>query len=195
MNPTLNHYLNAGAGQPDPGTPQATPRQSGYQQMQTRALTPVKCAVCGGDWFFEVNLNQYSNQYSATPGGDLQIISNTNMQVRICPCGQPFRPNVGGVRSGHTGNENVSGLMQALENAIRARSELPAMIQEMASRAVTREELDVQLAGLRQSLEEIAKAVEQFGTAAEPPADGVSVADSAPAARKTSSKKPAEEKK
>ena len=38
--------------------------------------------------------------YSASPGGDMNPISTTNHQIRVCICGQPFKPNIGGVRSG-----------------------------------------------------------------------------------------------
>ena len=68
--------------------------------MQARVNQPVACAVCGSDWFYEVTLQQYADMYSASPGGDMNPISTTNHQIRICVCGQPFKPNIGGVRSG-----------------------------------------------------------------------------------------------
>ena len=92
--------------------------------MQNQVNQPVTCGVCGSDWFYEVTLQQYANMYSASPGGDMTPISTTAHQIRVCICGQPFKPNIGGVRSGRTGNLSVTAVMEAIETAIASRARI-----------------------------------------------------------------------
>ena len=125
------------------------------QRLQDAATRPVTCTVCGSEWFYEVTLQQYANMYSSTPGGDMHPIGQMNHQVRICPCGQPYRPNIGGVRAGRTGNESVVGVMAALENAIQLRAQVPAMIQKLAQDLVSREELMAVVASLAERLDSL----------------------------------------
>lgn len=114
---------------------------------------PVVCSVCGSDWFYEVTLQQYSNMYSASPGGDMNPISTTNHQIRICICGQPFKPNIGGVRSGRTGNTSVVGVMEAIEKALIGRAQVPGMIAQMSEDVVSKGNLAILLEPLIKRIE------------------------------------------
>src|ERR1039458_9291458 len=63
------------------------------------AELPSKCEYCGSTWFAELTFNQYSaDAYSAAPGGDIQPISLMPMPIRVCLCGMPMAPNLGGDR-------------------------------------------------------------------------------------------------
>jgi hypothetical protein len=68
-------------------------------------------------------------------------ISVTNHQIQVCPCGQPVRPNIGGVRAGRTGNQAQSSVMEAIEGAIKSRSAIPEMLAGLSHASATREEL------------------------------------------------------
>jgi len=101
---------------------------------------PITCHVCGGEWFYEVTLQQYASMYSASPGGDIHPISTTSHQIRICICGQPFQPNIGGVRSGRSGSVSVTGVMESLKKAVDSRAQVPSMVSKMGEDVVSREE-------------------------------------------------------
>jgi hypothetical protein len=141
MNPTIANYLGGQpASQPAADQP-IQPQGTGLQRMQAQVNLPVACSVCGSDWFYEVTLQQYGNMYSASPGGDMNPISTTNRQIRVCICGQPFKPNIGGVRSGRTGNLSVTGVMDSIEKAINTRAQIPGLLTKMAEDVVSRGEL------------------------------------------------------
>ena len=67
-------------------------------------------------------------------------VSTTSHQIRICPCGQPYKPNIGGVRSGRTGNLSVSGVLTAIESAITSRGQVPGLIQKLSEDVINRAE-------------------------------------------------------
>lgn len=77
--------------------------------MTQRVNKPSECQYCGSTWFSEMIFNQYSaDAYSAAPGGDIQPISLMPMPIRVCLCGMPMAPNLGGASlGGRTPNESV----------------------------------------------------------------------------------------
>jgi hypothetical protein len=87
--------------------------------MSDRVNDPSKCEYCGSTWFAELTFNQYSaDAYSAAPGGDIQPISLMPMPIRVCLCGMPMAPNLGGASlGGRTPNENVSSFNGSLRVA------------------------------------------------------------------------------
>ena len=87
--------------------------------MTQRINEPSKCEHCGSTWFCELTFNQYSaDAYSAAPGGDIQPISLMPMPIRVCLCGMPLAPNLGGASlGGRTPNENVSSFNGSLRVA------------------------------------------------------------------------------
>jgi hypothetical protein len=151
--------------------------------MTQRVNKPSACEYCGSTWFAELTFNQYSaDAYSAAPGGDIQPISLMPMPIRVCLCGMPMAPNLGGAAlGGRTPNESVSSFNGSLRVAaakILARA-TPAlagtedgeavkrMIQNVASRVAKIESvpsdgelilsLQTRLASLEAALAEVRK--------------------------------------
>ena len=108
--------------------------------------------------------------YSSTPGGDLHPIGQTNHQIRICPCGQPFLPNIGGVRAGRVGNESTTAVMAAIKNAIQLRAQMPEAVQSLAQDMVSKEELMTVINSLAERIDALER----------PATDAVSQPDTAP---------------
>ena len=94
-------------------------RQAALTERQAEAAV---CDNCGSSWFCEVEFNQYrSGTYSSAPGGDLDVINPMPMRIRVCACGKPYRPNVGGAfHGGRTPNEQMGSFAGSLEKAIAA---------------------------------------------------------------------------
>jgi hypothetical protein len=87
--------------------------------MTQRVNQPLQCEYCSSTWFCELTFNQYSKDaYSAAPGGDIQPISLMPMPIRVCLCGMPMAPNLGGASlGGRTPNESVSSFNGSLRVA------------------------------------------------------------------------------
>ena len=153
MNPTIQKYLGGPVAQPADAETALQQPATGLQRMQQRVNQPVTCPVCGSDWFAEVTLQQYADMYSASPGGDMHPISTTSHQIRICICGHPLRPNIGGVRSGRTGNLSTTGVMAAIEGAINSRSQVLGLITKMAEDVVSRAELTAMMETVMQRID------------------------------------------
>jgi hypothetical protein len=104
-------------------TPTPRPKLSAserIQLIQNQANQPIVCAKCGSNWFTDVSFQQYSgSRYSSTPGGDIQVISSLLHRIRVCICGHPYAPNLGGVRPGRTAASEVSSFMESF-NAAKA---------------------------------------------------------------------------
>ena len=62
-------------------TPTPRPKLSTAERLalaQNQANQPIQCPKCGSLWFTDVAFNQYSgSRYSATPGGEIAVISGT----------------------------------------------------------------------------------------------------------------------
>ena len=67
-------------------------------------------------------------------------LSITSQQIRVCICGQPVRPNIGGVRGGRVGNEAQNNFMESLHGAVKSRAEVPQMIEALVNENITRSE-------------------------------------------------------
>jgi BMFP domain-containing protein YqiC len=104
-------------------------------------------------------------------------ISTTNHQLRVCVCGQPFKPNIGGVRSGRSGNLSTTGVMEAIEKAIKGRAQVPELITEMAGDVVSREEFT-------KVVEELMIRLDALGTSADTPTPAAKKASEKPAKSK-----------
>ena len=100
-------------------------RVNRLRMLQETTNRPVECPRCKGTWFREEMFQQYNaGIYSSTPGGDLQPISVTPQTIRVCLCGEPISPNLGGTRGGRTGNTELSSFLESLEKAQGLRSGL-----------------------------------------------------------------------
>jgi hypothetical protein len=90
------------------------------QALSERQSDAAVCDRCGSNWFQEVEYNQYKGAtYSSAPGGEIEQINQMPMRIRVCLCGKPYRPNVGGAfHGGRTPLEQMSSFQVALEKAI-----------------------------------------------------------------------------
>jgi hypothetical protein len=86
--------------------------------------------------------------HSASARGDLHPISVTTQQIRVCMCGQPVKPNIGGVRGGRVGNMDQNAFMESLDAALKSRSAIPEMIAALVTENVTRSEFEASEARL-----------------------------------------------
>ena len=118
-------YADDFLGVPDDRTQRL--RELARQSPKDRAASAAasvnaasSCARCGSTWFREAVFNQYkANLYSAAPGGDLEVISEMPMTIKICLCGFPAVPNVGGASlGGRTPNENLTSFNGSMKAAL-----------------------------------------------------------------------------
>ena len=111
--------------------------------MNQRVNEPSKCEYCGSTWFTEMTFNQYSaDAYSAAPGGDIQPISLMPMPIRVCLCGMPMAPNLGGASlGGRTPNESVASfggsLRVAAAKILERATAKPVLSPEMEKTAAS----------------------------------------------------------
>lgn len=102
-----------------PTQPSASER---IARAQNAINQPVSCPECGSTWFYEVTFQQYSKStYSSSPGGDLKTISVMPQQLRMCACGSPITPNIGGTRGGRTPNGELASFFDSLQGAVETR--------------------------------------------------------------------------
>ncbi len=131
---------------------------------------PAACEKCGSTWFAELTFNQYSGgMYSSAPGGDLRVISTMPQAIRVCLCGHPVSPNIGGIRGGRQPNAELGSFSVSLQSAGEHRSmfteiedKLKALIKSMALQA----DLDAvkeELAQLRKLMTEKAEEPKKNG--------------------------------
>lgn len=154
----------------------------GMARVQNAMSNAVRCAACGGEWFFVIGFNKYANQYSSMPGGDLNELSHTQT-IRICLCGEPFNPNIGGVRGGHTPNSILNDFLAALGNAKKSRAALAEQVVALAEVAAARPELEALEARIA-SLEAAAAApVAEAEAPAKPAKTGKGKGSTAPEAK------------
>lgn len=131
MNEQIRQHLSG-------GEPQQTP-SPGIARVQSAIGTPATCKSCGGEWFFIVDFNKYSNMYSSMPGGDLNALTQPQT-LRICMCGEIFEPNIGGVRGGRTPNTLLNDFLKALRASKDYRAALAVQVGALAEAAVPRED-------------------------------------------------------
>ena len=117
---------------------QQSPRER-MQAAQTAIDENTKCARCGSSWFLEGHFNQYrANVYGANPGADLSLSSTMSFPIRICLCGMPVAPNLGGaIPSGRTIKENtqsfsvsVAAAMQQFVAPVRGLTSIDMAVQD-----------------------------------------------------------------
>lgn len=129
-------------------------------RAQNALNQPVVCPDCGSTWFFEVIFQQYSKAvYSSSPGGDLKTISVMPQQIRMCGCGRPITPNLGGTRGGRTPNAEMSSFFEGLQAALNYRNQVAsgtkavnAVTGQMASQNDLKD-MTAQIAALKAELE------------------------------------------
>lgn len=86
--------------------------------VQSQANTAIVCEKCGSSWFTDVSYQQFSgSRYATTPGGDIQVISAMTPRIRVCLCGYPVVPKLGGVRPGRTAAGEVASFQESLKFA------------------------------------------------------------------------------
>ena len=157
-------------------------RQSPKQRLaerEERMNKPSECPSCGSTWFREETFNQYrAETYSARAGGDLEVISEMPQTLRVCLCGRPLSPNIGGaLHGGATPSENMTSFRQSLKSALDYLNGLGAdpvpVVRKMLATAMTQgcfaEELEKigarvgELAGVLESLTQPAPAAGKQG--------------------------------
>ena len=126
-------------------TPTPTNKPSAMERMrmiQQQANAPISCEKCGSTWFTDTGFHQFSgSRYSSTPGGDLQVVSALQQRIRVCICGHPVSPNLGGVRPGRTAASEVTSFMQSFQNAKAYLNSIGKLDEtQMATDFVTRDE-------------------------------------------------------
>jgi nucleoid DNA-binding protein len=52
----------------------------------------LQCEKCGSSHFVEGHFKQYRPQYSASPGGDINPLTEDPIRTLVCLCGQPVLP-------------------------------------------------------------------------------------------------------
>jgi hypothetical protein len=88
---------------------------------------PIQCDTCGSIWFTDLEYKQFSgSRYSTTPGGDLQVVSVLSPKLRICICGHPYAPNLGGIRPGRTAAAEVTNFTRGAGHGTERRPLVPA---------------------------------------------------------------------
>lgn len=112
------------------------------QMIQKQANAPIVCEKCGSVWFTDTGFHQFSgSRYSSTPGGDLQVVSALQQRIRVCLCGHPYAPNLGGVRPGRTAASEVTSFMQSFQLAKAYLNSIGKLDDtQMATDFVTRDE-------------------------------------------------------
>jgi hypothetical protein len=138
LNPEIEQYLNR-IENPNGEPPQAT----GYSRMQQGLNEPLVCEACGGTWFRTADFRQYAKgMYSAAAGGDLHELTEVVHTIRVCVCGHPAIPNIGGVRGGRTPNSGLNSFMESLAKAHALRASASQQIADLASASVSKDELE-----------------------------------------------------
>lgn len=140
-----NHLKGLGGGE------QPQPQAPGMTRVQSAMNNAVRCQSCSGEWFFEASLNKYSNMYSSMPGGDLNPLSQPQT-IRICLCGEPFEPNIGGVRGGRTPNNILSEFKTAMQLAKQKRGEAAGLIGIVAEFQLALEAMQTKITTLEDSV-------------------------------------------
>lgn len=131
---------------------------------------PATCEKCGGTWFAELTFNQYSGGiYSSAPGGDLRIISTMPQAIRICLCGHPVAPNIGGVRGGQHPNTEMGSFFKSMKDADEYRSQFSNLDSKLST-LVKNLALQSDLDELKKDVETMKKFLEAIAKPAEEPA-------------------------
>jgi hypothetical protein len=110
------------------------------EQVLNRAS---KCPSCGSTWFREETFNQYrAETYSSRAGGELEVISEMPQTLRVCLCGAPLPPNIGGaLHGGITPSSNMDSFGKSLRAALAYLGGLSVdpvpVIQSMLGKALT----------------------------------------------------------
>lgn len=145
-------------------------RQSPKDRAAQREETinkPSKCPSCGSTWFREETFNQYRAETYSSPGGELEVISEMPQTLRVCLCGAPLPPNVGGaLHGGITPSANMDSFGKSLKAALAYLGGLGAdpvpTVQSMLKNALTQgtfaemmEAMGVKVASLENQVLEI----------------------------------------
>lgn len=135
-------------------------------EVQQRLNEKAQCSACGSTWFSEETFNQYAaGTYGSSPGSDLQALSQMPMIIKVCLCGMPQRPNLGGaVHGGRTPNENLASFDGSLGAAIHFRTvlageELRRVAEGVVSQAVGSMASASELKSLRALIEAVGSSV------------------------------------
>ena len=73
------------------------------------------CPACGGSWFREVTLHMRWKRKDLFLLPVLSDASSMPMTVLVCLCGTPLRPQLGGVRGGHTPNAEINDFFRSFD--------------------------------------------------------------------------------
>jgi hypothetical protein len=102
-----------------------TEKQNPVRTGRSRELPLARCLACDGYWFREADFyrfrrEEYLGRFWDTWPELTGRLSTAPMTLLVCLCGSPLRPNLGGVRGGHTPNFEVGRLFSGLKAAHRA---------------------------------------------------------------------------
>ena len=125
-----------------------------------KSLPLVFCPFCGSTWFRVVDVKRC---LAKAPEEwwelrEAELLNRTHPRLRICLCGAPLRPDIGGVLSGGRAilEERVSfknSLDGALANMESSRSDLEKFLKSFVKDPLAKDRLDAAAARLRRGEE------------------------------------------
>jgi hypothetical protein len=146
-------------------------RQSPQQRMterEQRMNEPCTCPSCGSTWFREETFNQYRKEtYSSRAGGDLEVISEMPQTLRVCLCGRPLSPNIGGAgHGGATPSEQMTSFKLSLKFALNRLDGLGAdpapVVRTMLDAALKQGNFAAEFDKLGERVEELGNLVDSL---------------------------------
>jgi Zn-finger nucleic acid-binding protein len=140
------------------GPAQQSPK-SPYDPVESQKSLPLAtCPVCGSTWFREVEVNRYLPQ-EPTHWVELrqqEALNRTHPRLRVCLCGAPLRPVVGGGLI-YQAIEEVVSFKQSLDGALKeiksSRRDFEEALKGWVENPLTKDRLDAAAARLRRAEE------------------------------------------
>jgi len=144
-----------------------SPQQRTFEREQ-RMNDPCTCPSCGSTWFREETFNQYRKEtYSSRAGGDLEVISEMPQTLRVCLCGRPLSPNIGGAgHGGATPSEQMTSFKQSLKFALNkldgSTTDPVQMVRSLVAEALKQGDFAAEFDKMGTRVEELGNLVESF---------------------------------
>jgi hypothetical protein len=132
--------------------------KSPYDPVESQKSLPLAtCPFCGSTWFREVDVKRYLPQEPVNwwELDEQRLLNRTHPQLRICLCGAPLKPNIGGVSS--QAIEEVVSFKQSLDGALAeiksSRRDFDEVLKGWVGDPLTKDRLDAAAARLRRAEE------------------------------------------
>ena len=148
-----------------------------FVQVSSTLGEEKKCEKCGGTFFHELNVRQYSaTGYGNVPGADISPIDDQVYTVLSCMgCGFTQTPNLSGVQSGRVGRGMIVRFNSSLNAGRKTRSlytdeEITKCSQDVAGIAYQqmKSEMQAQIAALSAKLDALVAAEAQDSSKKKP---------------------------